>query len=134
MKYSLQTPDRKPLVIGNIWDGLVTKENHQGLFELSVITRSSQSLEKCMTCPVNQGCSWCSAYNYDVYGTANKRAIFHCEMHQARSLANVYYWNKLYNKLGILKVFEMHLPKEWAEKIISSDEYEKLLNLSQRRI
>ena len=51
-------------------------------------------------------------------------------MHKAASLANVYYWNKLYKKLNIDKVFEMHCPEEWALEIISKDEYEYLKILS----
>ena len=46
-----------------------------------------------------------------VFGTPDKRATFICWMHKARSLANVYYWNKLYNKNNNNKVFEMYLPK-----------------------
>ncbi len=50
-------------------------------------------------------------------------------MHKARSLANVYYWNKLYLKLGIPEVFEINCPEEWALKIISPDELKMLYDL-----
>ena len=53
-----------------------------------------------------------------VFGTPDKRATFICWMHKARSLANVYYWNKLYNKNNNNKVFEMYLPKEDALQIM----------------
>ena len=77
------------------------------------------------------GCAWCSAYNYEEFGTPNKRATYICDMHKAISMANVYYWNKLYKYLGIDKTFEMHIPKEWALEIIDEDEYNYLLTLSK---
>lgn len=130
MKYSLGTPDRKELSIGNIKTGIDTTSDPL-LVELDTITRSSQSTEKCFNCPISTGCSWCSAFNYDVFGTANKRATFHCDMHKAQVLGNVYYWNKLYKKLSILDTFEMNVPKEWALEIIPEEEYEMLLALTK---
>lgn len=73
----------------------------------------------------------CSAYNYQVFGTVDKRATFICEMHKARSLANVYYWNKIYGKEGNDKKFQMHCPAEWAVPIIGDEEYSYLLKLSE---
>lgn len=52
-------------------------------------------------------------------------------MHKARSLANVYYWNKWYKQNGIDKVFKMYLPKEEALKIIDEQEYDMLAELSK---
>ena len=53
-------------------------------------------------------------------------------MHKARSLANVYFWNKYYIKNNIDKVFTMHCPKEWALDIISEQEYNMLKKLEER--
>ena len=64
--------------------------------KLEQITRRSQSTDECYNCPIASGCSWCSAYNYEIYGTPNKRTTFICPMHKARVLANIYYWNKTY--------------------------------------
>ena len=72
----------------------------------------------------------CSAYNYQKFGTANKRATYICDMHKSASLANVYFWNKLYKQLNINKKFKMNCPKEWAIPIIGEDEYNYLFNLS----
>lgn len=78
----------------------------------------------------------CSALNYQEFGTVDKRATYICEMHKARSLANVYYWNKVYAQNGELdengkpKKFKMHCPKEWAVPIIGEEEYFYLLELS----
>ena len=54
-------------------------------------------------------------------------------MHKARSLANVYYWNKYYKKNNIDKHFKMHLPKNEALKFISEDEYNIYRKLRKRK-
>ncbi|MCT4597462.1 MAG: radical SAM peptide maturase, CXXX-repeat target family [Vallitalea sp.] len=131
MKYSLSNKDRKEMCIGNIYDGIETEQENKQLAELQCITRRSQSTDECFNCPIATGCAWCSAYNYDVFGTANKRATFHCDMHKAQVMANVYYWNKLYKKLNIDKKFEMHIPEEWALEIIDEKEYNMLLLTQQ---
>ena len=53
-------------------------------------------------------------------------------MHKARVLANVYYWNKLYNKLNIDKTFKLNLSKEESIKYISSQEYDYLYKISTK--
>lgn len=73
----------------------------------------------------------CSAYNYQVFGTVDKRATFICEMHKAASLANVYFWSKLYKKYNMDKKIEMHCPKEWAIPIIGEEEYNMLYELQK---
>ena len=116
MKSSLG--DAQPeLIAGNVDTGL-----DEELFdELKAITRRSQSTDECFYCPVARGCAWCSAYNYQVFGTVNKRATFICWMHKARSLANVYFWNKKYLKNDIRKSFAMYLPEEDALRIIDEN-------------
>ena len=98
---------QKPLILGNINTGsLVTKEEKENYNLLSNITRRSQSTDECFYCPIGAGCAWCSGFNYEEFGTPNKRATYICCMHKAESLANVYYWNKLYQYLGIDKKFK----------------------------
>jgi hypothetical protein len=53
-------------------------------------------------------------------------------MHRARSLANVYYWNKVYEKNNEDKVFNLYLEKEHALQLISEEEYNMLLELASR--
>ena len=138
MESSLGT-DQKPLKIGNVYDGVLqTEEEQQTNKCLQCITRRSQSTDECFNCPIAQGCSWCSAYNYQVFGTADKRATFICPMHKAESLANAYYWNKVYRALEDkeaeetgyvtlpLKRFKIWLSDEEALKIVSEDELEML--------
>lgn len=133
MEYCLENKYRKPITTGNIYEGLNNCQTCSTLKGLTEITRRSQSTDKCFHCPVGRGCQWCTAYNYDLFGTPDKRATFHCSMHQARVLANVYYWNKLYKKLNLNKSFPLHLPKDWAMEIIDENEYEMLKALSEER-
>lgn len=123
---------QEPIKVGNINTGyLITDEEKNNFQLISNITRRSQSTDECFYCPVAEGCSWCSGYNYEEFGTPNKRATYICCMHKAQSLANVYYWNKLYQKLNIDKIFKMYLPKEEALKIIDEEEYALLQKLSE---
>jgi radical SAM protein with 4Fe4S-binding SPASM domain len=85
-----------PITIGNVDTGIVnTDKDKETVAMLKAIDRKTQSTEKCFTCPIAEGCSWCSANNYQETGSVNKRVIHICIMHQARVLANYYYWNKL---------------------------------------
>lgn len=126
--------EREPMCIGNVHTGLATCEKHKNCVEcLQNITRKSQSTDDCFYCPIAEGCSWCSAYNYQVFGTADKRVTRLCPMHKGRVLANVYYWNKYYEKYGIDKCFDLWVPKQWAVPIIGEEEYEKLVKLVRER-
>ena len=132
MKSSLGN-DIVPYSIGSIDKGIGTEGAYKDRFEeLYSITRTSQSKDKCINCPIATGCGWCTAYNYQVTGSVNKRLMSICEMHQARALGNVYYWNKLYIHNNVNKVFPMNIPKEWALEIIDEEEYNMLLELTNR--
>ena len=124
--------EREPLRIGNVDDGLSsTPAETQRIKCLQCVTRRSQSTDECFYCPIGKGCSWCSAYNYQETGTPDKRVTYICEMHKARSLANVYFWNMYYRKNNIDKRFKMYCTKEWALNIISEEEYNMLTELSE---
>lgn len=121
---------QKPLYFGTIQNGILeTNEEKENQKILSNITRRSQSTDECFYCPVAFGCSWCSAFNYEEFGTPNKRATYICYMHKASVLASVYYWNLIYKKLKINKNKILYLPKEECLKIISENEYNFLSNL-----
>lgn len=117
---------QKPLTCGSV-DSSVDRKV---LEDLQKITRRSQSTDECFNCPIATGCAWCSAYNYEVFGTANKRATFICVMHKARALANVYYWNKYYRQTNSSLRMKNYCPKEWALEIIDEEELEMLNNLA----
>lgn len=131
MKYSLSSPGRVEQPVGDIFNGLDKKEENPWLLELKKVDMESQSDDKCKKCSVASGCSLCTGYNYDKFGTPNKRATFICEMHQARVLANTYYWNKLFKVLDIDKQFVLNLEEDRALKIISKEEYDYLKSLSK---
>ena len=129
MESSLGT-DQPPMIIGNIEQGIyATPEQEARRKELTNVTRRCQSTDECFYCPVAQGCGWCSAYNYQEFGTVRKRTTYHCMMHKAESLANAYFWNKLCSKEQLRERFKIWLPKEDALKIISEKEYKLLKEL-----
>ena len=120
---------QEKFIIGNIKNGMgSTKESNNRIKLLKTITRDSQSEKKCLNCPISGGCSWCSAYNYEKFGTPNKRATFICQMHQARVLAMKYYYKKYNLKEQKEKInYELNIPEEWALKIINREEYDFLI-------
>ena len=120
MSYALNN-DRPPMIIGDVEKGMDSKEENEHLKCLTCITRRSQSTDECFDCSVGQGCSWCTAYHYDVFGDPNKRATYICKMHKARVLGNYYYWTKLYEKIGREPEFELHL-SEADIKFIKGEE------------
>ena len=115
----------QPYIIGNLEKGICNTPEHCERVEcMECVTRRSQSTDECWNCPISMGCGWCSAYNYEVFGTVNKRTTFTCCMHKARSLATYYYQHKIGNTK-----FKLYCPKEWAIEIIGEEEYNNLLNM-----
>ena len=124
--------DIQPYIIGNVESGIAKEQEHKKRFEeLYAITRTSQSSDKCNSCPIGAGCGWCTALNYQVTGSVNKRIMSICEMHQARSLFNVYFWNRYYRSKESNLRFTMYIPRDWALEIVSEDEYQMLFNLQK---
>lgn len=121
---------RAPMRIGNVHTGLATCQKDKDCVAcLNAIDRRTQSTDECFYCPIAEGCSWCSAWNYQKYGTADHRDTNICKTHRGRVLANVYYWNQYYKKYKIPKVFDLWVPKQWAVPIIGREEYNYLVNL-----
>ena len=122
--------DVEPIIIGNVYTGMMKKDKEKKWVEcLKCITRRSSSSDECWSCPIAKGCSWCTAYNYQEFGTPHSRATYICCMHKARALANAYYWNKVYRERNIPKRFKIHVPKDWALEIIGEDEWNMLKEL-----
>lgn len=121
-----------PLTIGHVDTGILIKDDHRKCAEcLQRIDRKTQSTEECFHCPIAEGCSWCSAYNYQIFGTPDKRATFICVMHKARALANAYYWNKVYRAGKTDKQHKLHVPDDWALEIIEESELNMLKELEE---
>lgn len=119
--------DQPPLIIGNVDYGIYqTEEEKETLAMFKSITRTSQSPDKCNNCTIAKGCAWCSAYNYQVFGTPNKRATFICIMHKARALGNLYYWKKEAIKKNIKCDFSIIIDDNTAIDIIGEVEWKYL--------
>lgn len=130
MESSLGT-DQPPMRIGSVTEGVGCREEHRCAIScLQCITRRSQSTDECFFCPIAEGCSWCSAYNYQVFGTPNARATYICVMHKARALANVYFWNRYFQARGERCYMKNNVPDEWALEIVSDEELKILKELS----
>ena len=124
--------DRKPLRIGHVNFGIAQRDCDKACVDcLDKIDRRTQSTDECFYCPIAEGCSWCSAYNYQENGTPDCRCTYICNMHKARSLANAYFWNSWYHKTGSKERFKIHCPEDWALTIISKEEFKKLQDLSK---
>lgn len=122
----------EPMIIGNVDTGIMgTKKQCDCVHCLRAITRRSQSTDECFYCPIAEGCAWCSAYNYQTFGTADHRATFICIMHKARALANLYYWNKGFRKYAPYFRMKNYVPDEWALKIISQEQLDEINRLAE---
>lgn len=121
---------REPLLFGNVDDGILqTPECRACRDSLKRITRRSQSTDECFFCPIAKGCAWCSAYNYEVFGTADKRATFICPMHKARALANAWFWPRYWKASGEGGEYVLHVPDEWALEIIGAEELAEIKSM-----
>lgn len=121
---------QEPYSIGDVDVGICQTECHKCRVDcLKAIDRRTQSTDECFNCPISAGCSWCTAYNYQVFGTPDARATYICIMHKARALANYYFWNKYYRKNGMDRHMEIHIPREWALEIITEQEWDMLNKL-----
>lgn len=123
---------QEPYAIGTVDDGICQCDCHKCRVEcLKKIDRRTQSTDECFFCPIAEGCSWCTAYNYQVYGTPDARATYICIMHKARALANAYFWNRYYIKNNISKRMKIYVPENWALEIITKSEWELLKEIEQ---
>ena len=124
--------DAPPLIIGNVYDGIVQNSLcEQCVKQLKAVNRLTQSSDECINCRIAEGCSWCQAYNYqDSGGDVNHRATYICVMHQARSLANSYYYNRYYLQTNQKKRVKIWLEDDKALQIIPQEEL-ALLKLLQ---
>lgn len=118
--------------MGDLETGIGNDPKYDAMIDVvNGITRRSQSTDECFNCPISTGCGWCSAYNYEIYGTPNKRCTSICPMHKARVMANIYFWNSLYRKYNLPDRFACNIPQEWALEIITKDEFDLLEALAE---
>lgn len=134
MRYSSISIGNQPLYrIGDMESGIAVREDDaRRLAALQKITRQSQSEQKCLDCPIAQGCAWCTAYNYERTGTPDKRVTYICEMHRARVLAQCYHHNMAHLADPRHNPKRINVPEEWAIPIVGEEEYEMLLGLERK--
>ena len=113
-----------PYIIGNVNDGIGYNQQTKDMIAGLNVTYQSQSPQECLDCPVSSECGWCSALNYQEFGTINKRTTYTCLMHKARVLANYYYQNKMGGNYPFL------INKQDAIDIIGEDETNYLMELA----
>lgn len=89
---------KKPLVVGNIYDGL-NKEKLRTFYALGL---EDQSAKECVNCTIATGCAWCSGLNYNCSDNDSifERKTYICKMHQANVRANAYFWNRYEEATG----------------------------------
>lgn len=126
--------DKNPIIIGNINHGIAHTDSEKcWINELKQVTATSQSTEDCIHCPIAKGCGWCSAYNYEIFGTVNKRVTNICLAHKMRALANIDYWNRFYENHHINNVYDTFLSRDEMIKLVGEDESDRLLNLIENQ-
>lgn len=120
------------MCIGDCWHGIYNTPKSIALKEeLEAITKQSQSPEKCLVCPIASGCAWCSGWNYEKYGTPNKRCVSICNEHKGRVLAICYYYNKRHQVLHDTDAKKINLPYEEAVAMIGKEEADYLFALEK---
>lgn len=120
------------IIIGDCFNGLFKSESSKNIKkELDSITFTSQSPKKCIDCPVSLNCGWCSAYNYELYGTANKRYTGICYAHKGRVLGYYYYYNRRCIELGDRDPAKINLPYNEVVDILGKEEADYLFNLEK---
>ena len=122
--------DVPPVIIGNVNDGIAPNAICKACIEkLKSIDRLTQSTQECIECSVAEGCSWCQAYNYQVYKDFDHRCTFICPMHQAAALATCYLYNFRYRDRNEKKRMKLWLEDSRALKIIPQEELNLLKSL-----
>lgn len=121
------------ICLGDCYNGLyVTEDQIETKKMLDSITLTSQSTQECIDCPVASGCGWCSGYNYELFGTPNKRATHICLAHKARVLATCYYYNRRYWEIGDCEPKAIYLPRAEAEELIGKEAADELWAIQEQ--
>lgn len=116
-----------PLILGDVDNGILrTTECEQCYKRLRSIDRRTQSTDECYNCPIAEGCSWCTAYNYEVNGDPDTRCTYICPMHKARALANAWFWPRYYKQHGIDKCYTCYVPDDWGLQVINQEELNEI--------
>lgn len=122
----------EPMIIGNCEHGIgYTEKEKYNYQSLKNLNRRTQQDDECYSCPINSHCPSCSAWNYQENKNLYSKSKRICPMIKAQTLANCYFWNKLYKKENKNERFILNLSKEESLKYISLAEYEMLIELEK---
>nr|DAG43413.1 MAG TPA: radical SAM peptide maturase, CXXX-repeat target family [Caudoviricetes sp.] len=133
MPISIGEEKSSKICIGNCYEGIYKKDNEKAIkTDLDAITYTSQSPQKCIDCPVSQGCGWCSGYNFELYGTPNKRYTGICYAHKGRVLASCYYYLKRYLVIGDVPPKVINLPNDEVRDIVGEENAKALFDLQEQ--
>lgn len=124
--------EQEPICVGDCFEGAYCKQEHLKIRDwMAKMNRRTSCDDECFNCPIAKGCASCAAWNYQKFGTPDKKDKGICWMHRARSLANAYYWNWKWYLEGNAKRMPILLEKEHALRIIGEDEYNVLLEMAK---
>ena len=116
--------NQEPYIIGDLKNGIGSTDiQKKRIDELGLVTKASQSTEECINCPIGLGCSLCTAYNYEKFGSVDKRATFICHNHKAGALASMYFYKITNNKEEYDKI---NIDYDFVKEIISEDEWNSI--------
>lgn len=124
--------EREPLCVGDCFCGAYLKQEHIRIRDwMAAMNRRTSCDDECFNCPIAKGCASCAAWNYQKYGTPDRKDKGICWMHRARSLANAYYWNQKWRAEGSGKRMPILLEPEHAIRIVGEEEYNVLLDMAK---
>lgn len=124
--------EQKPLIIGDCFSGAYFNQEHKSIRSwLEAMNRRTSCDDECFYCPIAKGCASCAAWNYQKYGTPDKKDKGICWMHRARSLANAFYWNRKWRLEGSKKRMPILLEPEHALKIVTKREFDSLIEAAK---
>ena len=104
-KIAIPDSVREPYTIGNLKDGLYSNEkewNRKKELDNACLRNKKDKNFNCMNCKIGSSCGYCTAYNYEAFGSVLDRTTFHCKEHKIRYLISYYYyWNIVKKDLDI---------------------------------
>lgn len=121
-------PGTRLLDIGDLDNGIgATESQRLNIQKLQSMCRLTCSDVECLNCPIAENCNYCNGCNYHELGDPGKRTKFHCLMHCAAYLVAVYYYNNIEKKKGSDERYEILIPEDKIFRILSEQEYNKLI-------
>lgn len=134
---SIPTESQSPFIVGTLEHGVCyTEKEQRNNDSFDGVTAWSCADEECRNCPIASACGYCSAYNYETYGTVNKRTKFHCNTHRVRYLVTYYYQQSYKLKTGKDFGYNMDpkllLDDDMIINLIGEDEFKILKELESK--